>query len=105
MMSKMVNSGRKHINTPYTLKRIKDLLERKQMTQKQLAEKSGISTSTISKILKGDTNMGEDHIKAIAKAFDTVPQELLDLPEGYVDLKDADGNWVGMVKTDGLIKN
>lgn len=103
-MSKMVNSGLNYLNTPYTLKRIKDLLERREMSQKDLAVKSGISISTVSKIINGSTKMSEDHIKAFAKALDTVPQELLELPDGYVDLKDADGNWVGMVKTDGLIK-
>lgn len=55
---------------------IQQLREEKNLTQTELAEKSGLSLRTIQRIEAGNTPKGFT-LKALANAFDTEPQKLI----------------------------
>ncbi|MEO7560149.1 MAG: helix-turn-helix domain-containing protein [Nitrosospira sp.] len=57
------------------------LLDERGMTQKQLAEQSGISRSYISNLSKGQANPSLRSMEAIAKALDTNLSTLLELTD------------------------
>ena len=57
-------------------KRLKDLRDRRLLTQEELAERSGVHFTTISKIENGGTAR-QSTVKKLAKALDVDPQELL----------------------------
>ena len=54
-----------------TRQRIQDLIKNRKITQAELAEKVGLSSSTLSRYLQGRTpNLSDDFIIRIAKYFD-----------------------------------
>lgn len=57
--------------------RIFERLKKLDMTQKELAEKTGIKESTISEWKKNRTNPSSDKILAICRALDVTPEWLL----------------------------
>ena len=57
--------------------RISKLLENKGLTQKELAEKSGVTESAMSYYVKGDRTPRSDVLSRIAKALDTSTDYLL----------------------------
>ena len=70
-------------------KAIKIALEKKNLTQLELANKTELSKTTISLILNGKTMPRKETIQAIANALDLTPEILLlmsiekeDVPEG-----------------------
>lgn len=68
--------------------RIKELLKEKGMTQKELAEKMGITPPTLSVMLKNNMTMAT--LRKIARALDVDIISLYDTPEiGYKEMKDA----------------
>jgi len=61
---------------------IKEEMVRKQMSQKDLAEKSKIHYVTISNILRGTKrNVGFDTAEALLDALDADPQKIFPKPE------------------------
>lgn len=58
---------------------IKEIMNKKNISQGQLATNSGIGQSTISKFLSGDTKMSLIHIAKICKALKVCPEEILAL--------------------------
>lgn len=76
-------------------KGIKLLLEKKGLSQKELAEKIGKSETSISLIMKNHTQPRKETIEAIANIFGVKPEVLLllsidkdDLPESTKDRYD-----------------
>lgn len=63
------------------MKNLREIRQRRGLTQVQLAEKAGIDQSTISKAEQGQTNITLDKIMVIAGALEVQPAELFDLPE------------------------
>jgi len=57
-------------------KAIKALLERKEMTQKELASKTGLSPTSISLLMTGQTEPRKETIELIAQALDVKPELL-----------------------------
>lgn len=53
------------------------LLKKKNMTQKEFSDKTGIATTTISDWRKKNTNPGSDKIMVICSALDVTPEYLL----------------------------
>ena len=58
-------------------KRVKELMERDQISQKELAKLSGISESSISRYLSGSKEPRMDILTNIAKALNTTASYLL----------------------------
>ena len=56
---------------------IKTLREINELTQKALAEETGIPQTTISAIESGRTNLGAERAKVFARAFDVHPAVIL----------------------------
>lgn len=68
-----------------TRQRIQDLIKNKKITQAELAEKVGLSESTLSRFLQGKTkNLGDGYIIKIAKLFHVSTDFLL----GETDIPD-----------------
>lgn len=59
------------------VKRVKQLMERDHISQKELAQLSGISESSISRYLSGSKEPRMDILANIAKAFNTTVSNLL----------------------------
>ncbi len=59
-------------------KRIKELINRKGMSQEILAEESGLSLRTIQRIENGETEPTGDTLKRLANALNVNPDELID---------------------------
>ena len=57
--------------------RIKHLLAYRGMTQKQLAERAGITEAAVSRYIKGERTPRAVTVAAMAKALDVSPSELL----------------------------
>lgn len=77
-------------------KAIKLLLEKRGMTQKELAEKTELSQTSISLLMTGQTQPRKDTLEAIARVLDIKPEALLflslskdDVPEEKRSLYDA----------------
>ena len=65
--------------------RIQDLIKNRKTTQAELAEKIGLSESTLSRFLQGKTkNLGDGYIIKIAKLFNVSTDFLL----GETDIPD-----------------
>jgi len=58
--------------------RVKELRNKKGMSQEVLAEESGLSLRTIQRIENGDSNPTGDSLKRLSNAFDVTPDELID---------------------------
>ena len=69
-------------------KRISALLSYRGMTQRQLAEKAGVTEAAISRYIKGDRVPRAVTIAALANALDVAPSELLG--EGACGEEDLD---------------
>ena len=68
-----------------TRQRIQDLIKNQKITQAELAEKVGLSESTLSRFLQGKTkNLGDGYIMKIAKLFNVSTDFLL----GETDIPD-----------------
>lgn len=67
-------------------KRVKSILEEKKITQKQLAQLSGIAEASICRYLRGDSEPRLDIIARIAKALDVSEAYLI----GETNEKKAD---------------
>ena len=68
-----------------TRQRIQDLIKNQKITQAELAEKVGLSESTLSRFLQGKTkNLGDGYIIKIAKLFNVSTDFLL----GETDIPD-----------------
>ena len=68
-----------------TRQRIQDLIKSRKITQAELAESVGLSSSTLSRYLQGrTTNLGDGFIIRIAKYFDVSTDFLL----GETDIPD-----------------
>lgn len=62
-----------------TIENIKKIMKRKNIGNKELAEKSGVPLGTLNKIIYGDTpNPSVDTVKAIARALNCSLDELLE---------------------------
>ena len=77
-------------------KAIKILLEKSDLTQKELAERTGISETSISQILRNKTQPKKETIKVISESLGVSPEVLAllsvdrgDIPEGKEDLYDS----------------
>lgn len=58
--------------------RIKELRNRKGLSQEELSEKSGLSLRTIQRIENAETEPLGDSLKRLAMAFDVAPEEIID---------------------------
>lgn len=58
--------------------RVKELRNKRGMSQEILAEESGLSLRTIQRIEKGETNPTGDSLKRLSNALDVIPDELID---------------------------
>jgi len=58
--------------------RVKELRNKKGMSQEILAEESGLSLRTIQRIEKGETNPTGDSLKRLSSALNVNPDELID---------------------------
>jgi XRE family transcriptional regulator, regulator of sulfur utilization len=58
-------------------KAIKLILDKKGMTQKELAEKTKLSETSISLLLKGHTHPRKDTLQSIAEVLEVKPEFLL----------------------------
>ena len=58
--------------------RVKELRNKKGMSQEVLAEESGLSLRTIQRIENGDSNPTGDSLKRLSNALDVNPDELID---------------------------
>ena len=63
------------------IKEIKELLEERGLSQKELAEQVGISASALSQMLKGKTKPRQITLKAIARVLGVEVEELDKQPE------------------------
>jgi Predicted transcriptional regulators len=68
--------------------KVKNLREAKNLTQTELAEKSGLSLRTIQRIESGQ-NLKGFTLKAIAKALETEPENLLSKQENSIQIDRA----------------
>lgn len=59
-------------------KKIKELRNRKGLSQENLSEKSGLSLRTIQRIENGETEPRSDSLKRLAATFDVSPEEIID---------------------------
>ncbi len=59
-------------------KRVKDLRNRKGLSQEELAENTGLSLRTIQRIENGETEPRGDSLKRLAMAFSVSPDEIVD---------------------------
>ncbi|MDR6786102.1 transcriptional regulator with XRE-family HTH domain [Pedobacter africanus] len=62
-------------------KKIKELRNRKGMSQEELAEASGLNLRTIQRIENGETEARGDSMKRLARALNVTPDELIDWAE------------------------
>lgn len=67
---------------------VKILREKMNMTQNELAEKSGLSLRTVQRIEAGNILKGFT-LKALAHALDTSPEILTSIPEEQIDIQRA----------------
>ena len=58
--------------------KVKELRKRKEFSQEELAEKSGLSVRTIQRIENGESDPTEESIKRISVALEVTPDELID---------------------------
>lgn len=65
------------------LKKISGEIREQNITMATLSEKTGINTSTLSKIMKRRTKLGLDHLFAICKALKIDPSKIFEIPEEY----------------------
>ena len=66
--------------------RMKELLEKKGMTQKELAIRAGCTEAAISHYIKGDRTPRSSVLARIAMALGTTSEYLLEgIPQSYVD--------------------
>jgi transcriptional regulator with XRE-family HTH domain len=68
-------------------KGIRMLLDKKGMSQKQLAMEAGLSQTTISQIMSSDTIPRRDSLESIAKALQVKPEFILLLGFGREDVQ------------------
>ena len=66
------------MNNKELAKRVKDLRNRRGISQELLAENSGLSLRTIQRIENGETEPRGDTLKRLAIALDVTPDELID---------------------------
>jgi transcriptional regulator with XRE-family HTH domain len=66
-------------------KRVKRTRERQELTQAQLAERSGLTPAAISQIEAGDRLPAFNTIMALAKALKTTPDDLMGLEGAGLD--------------------
>ena len=57
--------------------KVKELRKRKEFSQEELAEKSGLSVRTIQRIENGESDPTEESIKRISVALEVNPDELI----------------------------
>jgi transcriptional regulator with XRE-family HTH domain len=68
--------------------RVRELLDAKGMTQSELARKSGLSTATITKIVKGRSNAPEDNtINSLAHGFGISSSSLRQIIYGQSEIR------------------
>lgn len=61
------------------MKKLKDILWAKRMTQKDLAEKTGLSNAAISRYINENRMPKGDNLLKIAKVLNISPNELLNI--------------------------
>jgi len=66
------------MNNTHLSARVKELRNKKGMSQENLAEESGLSLRTIQRIEKGETNPNGDSLKRLSSALNVNPDELID---------------------------
>jgi len=66
------------MNNTHLSARVKELRNKKGMSQEILAEESGLSLRTIQRIEKGETNPNGDSLKRLSSALNVNPDELID---------------------------
>lgn len=67
-----------------SFKKIKVMREMNQLTQEEVAEQLGMSTTGYAKIERGQTNMSVEKLKQIAQIFNVNVAQLLDDNERFV---------------------
>ena len=83
-----------------TRQRIQDLIKSRKITQAELAERVGLSSSTLSRYLQGRTmNLGDGFIIRIAKYFDVSTDFLL----GETDIPDRKNYDIRVCRVSGRI--
>lgn len=66
--------------------RLEELLKAQRMTQKELAEKSGVTEAAISHYLKGDRTPRSSVLSRIAIVLNTTSDYLMEgIPKNYID--------------------
>ena len=85
-----------HEYSNFILKKINLIMINKGLKQLDLSEKSNISQSTLSKLLKGEMKLTLQHIIKICKALDIEPKYLLSADENlaYDNLGQSNGNGI-----------
>ncbi len=63
--------------------RVKEILKERGMSQKELADRIGISTATMSKIISGNPSL--DSLDKIAKALEVETSALFVVRQGYIN--------------------
>ncbi len=59
-----------------TNQKLKDMMDKRGMTETELYKKSGVSFNTLSNALHRDTNTREESLRKIAKALDCTPDDI-----------------------------
>ena len=67
--------------------RVKSIMEAKNITQKQLSEKSGITAPSLCRYLKGETQPRRDIIINLAKALEVNVSYLMGVEDNMLDAK------------------
>lgn len=80
--------------------KIVNLRENQNMTQADLAAKSGIERTALNKIEKGTRKVSSDELKAIALALNTSADVLLDLKESELTWADLGMPYRGEIPED-----
>ncbi|MCD8221099.1 MAG: helix-turn-helix transcriptional regulator [Clostridiales bacterium] len=75
------------------LEKIKRVMEKSNISQGMLASKSGLSQSTVSKFLAGDTRVSLIHVAKICKALEIDPGEILSFREPMKTSEESMNIW------------
>jgi transcriptional regulator with XRE-family HTH domain len=73
-------------------KKIKDLRNRKGLSQEQLAEVAQLSLRTVQRIENGETEARGDTLQRLAHALNITPEELTQNPPLFINEKEPDDN-------------
>lgn len=80
--------------------KIKEVLKAKKLKQKDLAAHLNYDASYMSRVLNGEITMSIKTLQEIADFLKVPVHQLIEVPDGYINVYDNDKNWKGIIKKD-----